>query len=80
MPKTLNEDEAQLTENLTIKSVGYLKAPEAFKTRYPGWLNAPTPTASLKIKDGKVVLSYTWDKDSLENAKPDEKPISPTNT
>jgi len=70
MPR--DETEIPLTENLTIKSVGYLKAPEAFKNQFPNWLNAPTPTATLKIANGKAILSYAWRESDLKNAKPIE--------
>jgi len=59
------ENTSSADEPLIVKSLGYLKVPEAFKVRVGGGspIHYPNPTASFKVDDKQVHLIYSFPRD-----------------
>lgn len=65
------KDEEYCTEDLVVRSLGYLRTPEKFRRKF-GVISGKnsdikTPRAILKEENGKVILSYIWDESDFKN-------------
>lgn len=70
-------DETLVTQDLIVRSAGFLRVPRAFRKKYPNCIGkeTATPIATERYnQDGTISLIYTWKKDELKERKVEEKP------
>ena len=73
-------EETLVSQDLIVRSAGFLRVPRAFRKKYPNCIGkeTATPIATERYnQDGTISLIYTWKKDELKEREVKTKEQKP---